>query len=132
MKREFIEEVEKLGGDIASPEWQWFLTRGPHGESFTWSQTRNEPPGYVGFEHLKETIDQYKSDDSSFKSRITDVVVKAIKSENTEILRRAIQVASLIGGKNIQNLVKELINHCDSRVSGDARACVFVLERQCK
>ncbi len=47
MNRAFSDEITALGGDPTDEIWVWLVTRGPHGPSFTWGQTRNEPPGYI-------------------------------------------------------------------------------------
>jgi hypothetical protein len=58
MNSEIRIEIAELGGDITVQEWQWLINNGPHGNSFTWSQTKGEPPGYVGVEHLERIISE--------------------------------------------------------------------------
>lgn len=90
--RALSEEVLRLGGDPSDPVWLWFLKRGPHGPSFTWGQTRREPPGYVGVEHLQEIVDENARSDASFIEKARSVVALALTSQEPQIVRRAIQV----------------------------------------
>jgi hypothetical protein len=123
-------EIIKLGGDPSDSVWQWFVINGPHGPHFTWGQTRREPAGYVGLEHLREIVTERASADSEFVVNLRDVVRRALASENLQLLRRAIQVAAVVGGAIELERIVGLIKHTDQNVSTDARACLYILRRR--
>jgi hypothetical protein len=35
--------IAAVGGEPIDPLWEWLALYGPHGDRFTWSQTRREP-----------------------------------------------------------------------------------------
>jgi hypothetical protein len=125
-----VAEIQSLGGDAGDPVWQWFILRGPHGPHFTWGQTRKEPSGYVGVEHLQQTVYEKEESDPSFSSRARDVIHKAFSSKNPNFLRRAVQVAAVIGGEAELELVSALTSHEDKSVAADARASAFHLRKK--
>tara|TARA_B100000745_G_C20141947_1_gene391525 strand:+ start:1405 stop:1848 length:444 start_codon:yes stop_codon:yes gene_type:complete len=132
MRYELKEEVLRLGGDPASEEWIWFLTRGPYGDAFTWSQGKRNPAGYVGLNHLRDIVADYNKTDPGFIGKAQKIVKASLNSSVIEILRRGIQVASVVGDKDILTEVKKLTNNPNEKVSGDAKACVFELKRLLK
>ena len=125
-----VAEVQRLGGDPGDPVWRWFLLNGPHGPSFTWGQTRKEPPGYVGIDHLREIVAEHEAQDPLFVSRAKEVALLALQSHSPNFLRRAIQVLAAVGRESDLEAVLALIAHTDSSVAADARACVFELKSQ--
>jgi hypothetical protein len=127
-----MEEVAELGGDPADPVWLWLLKRGPHGPSFSWGQTRRQPPGYVGVEHLQEIVEEQTDIDPSFVSRAKKVVAMALTSESPEVLRRAIQVAAVLGGEKELKAISGMVKHTDASVAADARASAFHLKKRLK
>lgn len=130
MDKQISEEIAALGGDVSQPEWQWFLNNGPHGNNFTWGQTKKEPAGYVGVEHLQEIIDEKIGQDSQFLNKAKKVVDIALHSNSINLIRRGIQVASVIGELEELALVGALTNHANQEITKDAKACVFVLKRK--
>ena len=131
MNRTIANEITRLGGDPTDEIWMWLVTRGPHGLSFTWGQTRNEPPGYVGVSHLQEVTDELAGSIPSFQERTLQVVNAAMSSELSELARRAIQVAAVVGGSNELQRVKQLASSQDAAVASDARACAYYLKGRC-
>jgi hypothetical protein len=123
-------EVQRLGGDPTDMVWRWFLLNGPHGPSFTWGQTRKEPPGYVGIDHLRKSVAELEAQDPLFVSRAKEVALVALQSHSTNFVRRAIQVLAAVGSDSDLGTVLALTAHGDNAVVGDARACAFELERQ--
>lgn len=132
MRKIQIDELVALGGNPSDSIWEWFLRRGLHGPGFTWSQTRREPPGYVGVEHLHEIVEEMSDIDPEFPVRAKSIVTMALASDNFEILRRAIQVAAVIGGEDELRAVSRFKDHHDSAVSADARASAFHLKSRLK
>ena len=128
MNRAIADEIVRLGGDPTDEIWTWLVTRGPHGSSFTWSQTRNEPPGYVGVDHLQDIVGELAVSIPAFQERALRVVNVAMNSELTESARRAIQVVAVVGGSNELQRVKQLASSQDMAVASDARACAFYLK----
>lgn len=130
MNKFIAEEIYELGGDVTEPEWEWLLKNGPHGNDFSWSQTRKEPSGYVGVEHLQRIIDSKIKNDQNFKQKIRQIVNIALKSTSSEVVRRGIQVASLVGGREELNKIHQLTNSTHESVVKDAKASVFLLKRE--
>lgn len=130
MNLELQSEVNRLGGDPSDPVWQWFLLNGPHGPDFTWGQTRSEPRGYVGLEHLQRIVAERETLDPTFPDQVRSVVARALASSEPIFLRRAIQVAAAVSGAADQRCVAPLTAHPEPSVAADARACLFVLRRR--
>jgi hypothetical protein len=132
MNSEIRIEIAELGGDITVQEWQWLINNGPHGNSFTWSQTKGEPPGYVGVEHLERIISEKNANDPDFIYRTRKVVEIALKSSNLNLLLRAIQVGALVGSEKELATITTLIKHNDDLVRKHAKASVFYLKKRFK
>ena len=130
MNTDIKNEIEILGGDYTEPEWQWLLKNGPHGPDFTWSQTKKEPSGYVGIEHLEKIVREKSTNNTTFKQKATVVINKALKSSNIDILIRAIQVSAVIGTKRELKIITGLSTHENPFVSKNAKSCVFFLKRR--
>lgn len=122
-------EIRRLGGDPTDESWRWFLRNGPHGESFTWGQTRGEPPGYVGVEHLETIVAERMQIDPSFITRAIIVAEFALSSSNPNFLCRAIQVASVVGTDDELKRLAPFTSHENSVVAAHARAGVFYLKK---
>ena len=131
MNQALANEIIRLGGDPTDEIWLWLVTRGPHGPSFTWGQTRRDPAGYVGVAHLQDIVRELASSIPSFQERAVLAVNAAMQSELPELARRAIQVAAVIGGSRELQLVKDLASSQDSAVASDARACAFYFKGRC-
>ena len=128
MNQAVANEILRLGGDPTDEIWLWLVSRGPHGSSFTWSQTRDSPPGYVGVTHLQEIAGELVASIPAFEQRARHIVSTAMQSELTELARRAIQVAAVVGGNAELQLVRQLADSQDPAVASDARACAFYLK----
>lgn len=109
--------------------WRWLIERGPHGTSFTWSPTRSGPPGYVGIEHLQQVIAERAGHEPDFPARIRDIAHMALAASEAEILRRAIQVAAVVGGDRELRVIATLVDHPEPTVAADARAGRFFLRQ---
>lgn len=127
VNRELRSEIVALGGDPTQPAWHWFLINGPHGSSFTWGQTRGEPAGYVGLEHLRRIVAEHQASNPEFLAEVTAVLAKALMSSKPEFLRRAIQVAGALELVALRERIRSLLSHPDTQIAGDARACIFAL-----
>lgn len=123
-------EIRRLGGDPTDEVWRWFLRNGPHGNSFTWSQTRGEPPGYVGVEHLQSIVAERMQVDPSFVTRANHVAELALSSTDQNFLCRAIQVVSVVGSDSELKRLAPFTSHENSVVAAHARAGVFYLKRR--
>jgi len=130
MNRALVEEIAGLGGDPTDLVWEWLLKRGPHGSDFTWGQARREPAGYVGVVHLQEIVEEQSDLDPTFLNRAKAAVGLALRSENPKILRRAIQVASVLGSEEEIKVISSIVKHGDVSVAADARACTFHLKNR--
>ncbi|MBK8016108.1 MAG: hypothetical protein IPK20_04900 [Betaproteobacteria bacterium] len=123
-------EIRRLGGDPTDELWRWFLRNGPHGNSFTWSQTRGEPPGYVGVEHLQEIVADRMKGNPSFLTRANQITELALLSADPNFLCRAVQVAAVVGTEAQLKRIAPFTSHENSVVAGHARAAVFYLKRR--
>lgn len=131
MNKTLANEITRLGGDPTDEVWVWLATRGPHGSSFTWGQTRSTPAGYVGVSHLQDIVSELASSIPGFQERALLAVNAAMHSELPDLVRSAIQVSAVIGGRRELQLVKDLASSLDTAVASDARACIFYLKRRC-
>lgn len=123
-------EIRRLGGDPTDETWRWFLRNGPHGNSFTWSQTRGESPGYVGVEHLQAIVAERMQIDSSFVARANHVAELALSSTDQNFLCRAIQVTSVVGAESELKRLAPFSFHENPVVAAHARAGVFYLKKR--
>ena len=130
MNRELAAEIHRLGGDVGDPVWLWLVQNGPHGPSFTWNQTRKEPPGYVGTEFLQRVVTEKEEIDPGFRVRAKTVIRKALLSDDVNFLRRAIQVAAVVGGEAELRQISALTKHEVELVAADARASAFYLRKR--
>src|SRR5258708_6487403 len=123
MNRTLLSEVHGLGGDPTDETWRWLVMRGPHGPSFTWSQSKSEPAGYVGLKHLREIIQDKADQDPAFRTRASAVAQQALTSDDSAVLRRGIQVTGALALVTALPRVEELGGHPNPSVAADARAC---------
>ncbi|MDN7488987.1 MULTISPECIES: hypothetical protein [unclassified Burkholderia] len=129
MNSTIVNEVIRLGGDPTNEIWRWLAARGPHGNSFTWGQTRQEPPGYVGVDHLRKIVEEFSRTIPDFSEKACAVVRAALASEQPDLVRRAVQIAAVIGGPSELHVIRQLVASAHSEVAADARACVFYLTK---
>jgi hypothetical protein len=130
MNKALIAEIHNLGGDPTDEVWRWFLLNGPHGLTFTWRQTKKEPPGYVGVEHLQTIVTEKEERDPSFPDRARAVVRLALSSSDWNVIRRAIQVAAVVGDESDLHRLIALTAHNLKEVASDAKAGAFYLKKR--
>ena len=128
MNRTTSDEITRLGGDPTDEVWLWLANRGLHGNSFTWGQTRKEPSGYVGVSHLQEVVEDLTTSIPAFRERTLHIVNLAMESRLPELIRRAVQVAAVMGGDAELKRVKQLASSPDAAIASDAKASVFYLK----
>jgi hypothetical protein len=132
MNQRFLNAILQIGGDPSDELWIWLVKRGPHGTSFTWGQSRNEPAGYVGICHLEEIAAEMTASVPEFVARARSMVRIAVTSDDSELSRRAIQVAAVVGDKEELQLIRQLTEHEDPEIAAEAKACFFYLKRRAK
>ncbi len=132
MNSEEVQEIARIGGDSTKPEWQWVLNNGPHGEYFTWSQTKNEAPGFVGVELLEKFVDERTQNSDSFREDAEIMIAQALQSHDINILIRAIQVGAVVGSEKELDAISSLTKHSESLVFKNAKASVFYLKKRLK
>lgn len=132
ISKALADAIRAAGGHPTEPAWEWLALRGPHGDAFTWAQTKNQPPGYVGVEHLEQIVAERQSADPTFRSRARSVVKMALSSTDIDLLRRSIQVAAVLGTEEELHRIVSLTNHENAAVGGDAKAGAFYLKRRLK
>jgi hypothetical protein len=130
MNRALTDEIRHLGGDPTDDVWRWLLLNGPHGITFTWRQTRSEPAGYVGVEHLQSIGTEKIQIDPTFLTRAKLVAEQALASTDPNFLCRAIQVAAVVGSDNELRRLTTFTTHEIESVAANARAGVFYLKRR--
>ena len=121
------EAIRSVGGDPADEPWFWLLSTGPHGLEFTWSQTKRNPPGYVGIVHLQQVIEALEP---VFRERLRRAIGKALTTQDVILLRNAIQVGAAIGGPDELCQILALTKHPDGSVASDAKAGHFYLKKR--
>jgi hypothetical protein len=130
MNKTLTAEILSLGGDATDEVWRWFLLNGPHGLHFTWGQTKSEPVGYIGVEHLQHVVAEKEERDASFPDRARAVVRLALSSTDPNFVRRAIQVAAVVGSESELRRIIALTTHELEPVAADARASAFCLKKR--
>lgn len=120
----------RIGGDPSDILWEWFLFRGPHGSYFTWGQTRQNPPGYVGLEHLKSVVAELEQRDPGFSIHVRNIATAGITSIDSDIVRRGIQIIAVVGEPADVKAINDLRVHADPSVAADAKACLFELKHR--
>ena len=125
-----IAEFQKLGINPSDAVWLWFTQTGPHGSSFTWKQTHKSPLGYVGVEHLERIINEKVENAPTFFTKLQPIVITSLVSTDVNIIRRGIQVATLVEGQEDLTQISKLTTHQDELVASDARASLFYLKKR--
>jgi hypothetical protein len=132
LSRAVAAAIRAVGGDPTQRGWEWLVLNGPHGDGFTWTQTKNQPPRYVGVEHLEQIVAERHDADPTFRTRAREIVRMALTSTDMDLLRRAIQVAAVIGSEEELHRIQGLAAHENQAVAADARASGFYLKRRLK
>jgi hypothetical protein len=123
-------EIRNLGGDPSDEVWRWFILNGPHGPEFSWGQSRVEPAGYVGIEHLERIVAERTTNNPEFPARVRAVIQQSFTSTHRGFLRRAIQVAAVVGDAAELERLMAFANHINDKVAADARASAFYLKKK--
>ena len=129
MSHEIQAEIVRLGGDPSDSVWRWFVLNGPHGPDFSWGQRRNEPPGYVGIEHLRRIVADQDAADATFRGRCVRVASSALDSRVPPLVRRAVQVCAALGLTDALPAIRALRQHSEPMVASDSKAAAFILSR---
>jgi len=127
ISKEAYEAIRAAGGDPTDRVWDWLMNRGPHGMGFTWSQTKRQPSGYVGIEHLQKIVEELEP---AFRDRLRRSLAVALRTTASELLRRAVQVGATIGREADLLRIVELTDCNNPAVAADARASAFYLRRR--
>jgi hypothetical protein len=118
--RDSKENLVALGG-----VWPWLMTRGPHGPLFEWGQTPGGPRDFRCLELLRTSIAEQTADDESFQSEVRSAALELLATDDSEFIRRGLQVLSVVGIKRDDELIKSFLAHPDANVRKDARASLF-------
>jgi hypothetical protein len=103
-------------------EWYWFTNMGPHGRFFSW---HNEVPGHSDIGLLKRLVAQRAEGDPDFPEKARQVALDALAMESTDLIRRAIQVLTVVGTEADLGLIRPFADHPVEAVRKDARAALF-------
>jgi hypothetical protein len=105
--------------------WPWLIARGPHGPSFEWGQTPGTPHDFRCLELLRTAIAEQTAGDESFPSEIRNAALELLATDDSEFIRRGLQVLSVVGNKADNEFVKSFLEHPDANIRKDARASLF-------
>lgn len=130
MPRTLANAIHLVGGDPTEHLWEWIAVYGPHGSAFTWSQSRNEPSGYVGVEHLERIVADREQAEPGLRRRLLSRIVVALSSSEPSLLRRSIQLAAVVGTESEVPCLQTLRSHPDEEVAADAKAATFYLRQR--
>ena len=103
----------------------WLIDRGPHGPSFEWGASKNKPRGYISLEHLRKSIEEAREKDPSSIKALRQAALELLEAEDPELVRRAIQVLSVVGEDEDLKIIAEFLEDPDPDVRKDAKACLF-------
>ncbi len=123
-----VEAIRSVGGDPTDHMWEWLASYGPHGDSFTWSQTRSSPPGYVGIEHLERLLVERDSQAPGYREEARVRACAGLEVQEPSLLRRCIQVAAAAGAQLELERISALVSHDNPAVAADAKAAKFHLK----
>ena len=118
--RDFKQSLVLRGG-----VWPWLLTRGPHGQSFEWGQTPGTPRDFRSLDLLRRSIAEQSSSDESFIANVRAAALELLTTDDPELLRRALQVLSVVGDETDTQTMESFLDHQDAGVRKDARASLF-------
>ncbi len=119
-KRSTIGRIAREGGD---PIWYWLLRNGPHGGSFQWSSGKHGRKSDLAILH--QIIAEFTESDADFANKAREAAIKALEHDEPSVLRRGIQVLSVVGRLDDLIAVRALLEHPDRAVAQDARSCLF-------
>jgi hypothetical protein len=131
LARATAEAIERVGGDPSDLLWEWLTAYGPHGSRFTWAQTRQEAPGYIGFEHLEQVVAEREAESPGYRMELRNRVRLGLASSDERLLQRCVQVSSVVGGRDELDALITL-SAAEGAVGPDARAAAFYLRRRLK
>jgi len=123
-------EIRKVSGDPTDVVWRWFVLNGPHGTRFKWGPSKNGPPGFVELEFLERIVREKEEHDASFPERARAVVRAALSSPDPNFVRRALQVAAVVGGDAELKQVLDFTSHESDEIASDAKASAFHLKKR--
>ena len=95
---------------------------GPHGCFFSW---HNHVTGHSDSESLNRQIAQRAEGDPDFPEKVRHVALEALAMESTDLIRRAIQVLTVVGTDADLELIGTFTDHPAEAVRKDARAALF-------
>jgi hypothetical protein len=105
--------------------WPWLATRGPHGPSFEWGQNPGAPRDFRCLELLRTSIAEQTADDESFPAEVRSAALELLATDDSEFIRRGLQVLSVVGTEGDNEFVISFLEHPDANVRKDARASLF-------
>ena len=88
------------------------------------------PPGYVGLDHLKRRIAELSENDADFEKQVLIAARASLLSSYPDIVRRGIQVISVIGDDTDLNKIMKLTEDENESIQADAKACSFELKQK--
>lgn len=109
------------------PAWAWLVNNGPHGSSFEWGQTPRAPRNHRDLDLLRRVVAERAAADPSFPVDARSAALQLLGDEDTEFVRRAIQVLGVIAEAEDVEVLRRLLRHRNANVREDARACLFEL-----
>jgi hypothetical protein len=112
----------KLTDDPSDPVWRWLVQNGPHGDRFNWGSKG----GIINeLDLLKRSIAEKTAADDSFPEKARRLCRTALANKDQAIVRRAIQVLSVVGTSTEFELIKNFLTSDDLSGVNDAMCCLF-------
>lgn len=105
--------------------WPWLITRGPHGPLFEWGQNPGGPRDFRCLELLRTSIAEQTADDESFPSEVRSAALELLATDDSEFIRRGLQVLSVVGNDGDHDFIESFLEHPDANVRKDAWASLF-------
>src|SRR6267142_7057756 len=105
--------------------WPWLMTRGPHGLLFEWGQNPGGPRDFRCLELLRTSIHEQTAADESFPSEVRSAALELLATDDSEFIRRGLQVLSVVGNEEDDEFIRSFLEHPDTNVRKDARASLF-------
>ena len=76
-------------------------------------------------ELLRTSIAEQTADDESFPSEVRSAALELLATDDSEFIRRGLQVLSVVGNDGDHDFIESFLEHPDANVRKDAWASLF-------
>ena len=113
----------RAASDPTDLVWHWFILNGPHGETFKWQ--KDVPNAPRDLEVLEKFIEENSRANANFRIRAREIALEALEMDDPVLIRKAIQVLTVVGTDEEMLSVARFLDHAVPTVSKDARTALF-------